>query len=255
MPESKYQIVQMNAPLPRASESDPIIEVLTFPKVPIEALIEDADHRLTPFGMPARAVLLNAYSPTAPAAPTAINQRYYNSTSRKIIPAKASGNAFVWDTDESHMEDPQDGMLYAVRQNGSIGDTLYVKSVGIGVTSLEALVIRPTVNMTYNGPFAVSYTTGADNVCTCAISAGAVFRGTHEKYDIPAATNLTVPSGASLYMRLNGPDNPDDPLGVAYTTDWDETSQFRVRIAVNQNGVMVQCQYGDVYSDNIPFNP
>ena len=250
MPESKYQIVQMNAPLPRASESDPIIEVLTFPKVPIEALIEDADHRLTPFGMPARAVLLNAYSPTAPAAPTAINQRYYNSTSRKIVPAKASGNAFVWDP--TNATDPQDGLLYAVRQNGSIGDTLYVKSVGIGVASLEALVIRPTVNMTYNGPFAVSYTTGADNTCTCAIAAGVVFRNTHEKTDVPAATNLTVPNGASLYMKLRDPDTePGDPLVVTYSTEWDDDSLFRVRIAVNQNGTMVQCQYGDVYSDSI----
>ena len=229
----QYQIIQMKAP----NTEDVTVEDLAFPKVPLEALIEDPDHRNTPYGIPARVVLLNAIQATDPANPTAADQLYYNTATHKIIPAKASGNAFVWDTDVSHMEDPQAGLLYKVRASGSARDTLYVKSIDAldaGISALEMVQ--------YAGPFRC---TGSreDTTWVVAIQEGNVYAGWKE-YQIPADTSgITLTAGQSLYLvGTSGSPNAT----FQYTTDDTVAGDMRVRIAYNDSGTLVQCQYGDI---------
>ena len=231
MPE--YQIIQMKAP----NTADVTVEDLAFPKVPLEALIEDPDHRNTPYGTPARVVLLNAIQATAPANPTAADQLYYNTATRKIVPAKASGNTFVWDTDASHMEDPQAGLLYKVRASGSARDTLYVKSIdalGVGIHALEMVQ--------YTGPFRCAGSR-EDTTWVVTVDPGNVYAGWKE-YQIPADTSgITMTAGQSLY--LVGTSGSTDAT-FQYTTDATAAGDMRVRIAYNNAGNLVQCQYGDI---------
>lgn len=246
---AEYEIVKFH------DSDDPT--KLQFPKVPLEALCESPDTvDAAPWGIPIRCVELLAMAdsehiPTA----TKVGQCYYNTSDHKLYTAvSVSGNA-RW----NNGEEPPAGFLYKVVSPGSTRDTLYVKSIDEDAVTLEPLALNhmePTneIVQTYQGPFAVTYTHGDNKSCNCVVAGGLVFRDTNKIYQIDASVSvIAVANGESLYMRLQDRDEePDSPLRVTYTTaQSDETGQFRVRLAYNNNGNMVQCQWGDVYTASI----
>lgn len=226
---STYEVVQMHD----AADATK----LQFPKVPLEAIIQDPDHRSAPFGIPARVMELLSMSSTAP-TPTAANQHYFNTATRKIHTSSASGQSFAWDASGS---DPQAGVLYKVTDSGSLstGDTLYVKSIDAQGVGLHLLGIWQ-----YQGPFQVAGVRSG-TTWVVAVEAGNVYAGWNE-YGVPRNTaGITMTAGQSLYLvGTAGSPNPT----FQYTTDATVQGAFRVRIAYNNAGSLVQCQYGDIHT-------
>ena len=224
-----YEVVQMHDSTDTTK--------LQFPKVPLEAIIQDPDHRSAPFGTPARVMELLSMSATAP-TPTKADQHYFNTATRKIHTSSASGQTFVWDTNGS---EPQAGVLYKVASSGnsSEGETLYVKSIDAQGEGLHLLGIWQ-----YQGPFrAVGVRSGTTWVV--AVEAGNVYAGWNE-YGVPRHVDgITLTSGQSLYL-VGSAGSPSPTF--QYTTDATATGDFRVRIAYNSAGNLVQCQYGDIHT-------
>ena len=166
-----YEVVQMHDSTDTTK--------LQFPKVPLEAIIQDPDHRSAPFGTPARVMELLSMSSTAP-TPTKADQHYFNTSTRKIHTSSASGSSFVWDTNGS---EPQAGILYKVAGSGnsSEGDTLYVKSIDAQGEGLHLLGIWQ-----YSGPFrAVGVRSGTTWVV--AVEAGALVLAEPARRNVHAA--------------------------------------------------------------------
>lgn len=207
---------------------------LQFPKVPLEALIEDPDHKDIPFGTPVRVIELMAIVTTGTIpTPTKAGQHYYSAATRKLYTSTAAG---VWDNGVV----PANGSIYKVSSPGSTSDTLYVKSIDINGASLSPLVLTG-----YVGPFLCMMAGGSGTTRTCVIATGKVYAGWKE-YTIPAvavANAISVASGETIYLvGTNG--SPDATF--QYTTDVTATGDMRVRIAYNDGGTLVQCQYGDI---------
>ena len=225
MPE--YQIIQLHDSVDSTT--------LQFPKVPLEALIEDPNQRLVPFGIPVRAVVLTSMA-SAFSPPEKANQRYYNTESHKLYTAIRSGAALVWDAGEY----PQDGILYKVSQPGVMSDTLYVKSIGTEGVGLAKLAFDRTV--TYSGPFAVGYTRYTDGTCNCSVASGKVF-APWSAYDVPLESGIVVSANEDLYIVGS---SGASAILFQYTTNPVMQGDMRTRIARNAGGVMIQCQYGDI---------
>lgn len=224
---STYQVIQLHDSVDSTT--------LQFPKVPLEALIEDPNHRLTPFGIPVRAVVLTSMAPTS-SPPEKANQRYYNTESHKLYTAIQSGAALVWDDGEY----PQDGILYKVSQPGATSDTLYVKSIGMDGVGLAKLTFDRTV--AYSGPFAVGYTRYTDGTCTCSVDSGKVF-APWSAYDVPLESGIVVSANEDLYIVGS---SGASAISFQYTTNPVMQGDMRTRVAHNAGGVMIQCQYGDI---------
>lgn len=226
---STYEVVQMHDSADATK--------LQFPKVPLEAIIQDPDHRSAPFGIPARVMELLSMSSTAP-TPTATNQHYFNTATRKIHTSSANGQSFAWDVSGS---EPQAGVLYKVVNSGSssTGDTLYVKSIDAQGVGLHEVLFSG-----YTGPFRCHGTLNS-TTWTVQVEAGNVYAGWNE-YGVPRNTaGITMTAGQSLYLvGTAGSPNPT----FQYTTDATVQGAFRVRIAYNNAGSLVQCWYGDIHT-------
>jgi len=224
---STYEVIQMHD----AQDSSK----LQFPKVPLEALIEDVNHLTTPYGIPARVTELLALSATAP-TPTKAGQHYYNTATHKIHTSETSGATFTWDAGQ----EPQAGILYKVPQQSGSSDTLYVKSIDALGIGLHAIGVYQ-----YNGPF---WCAGVKSGTTwvVAVESGNVYAGWKEYTVARNTSGITLEAGQTLY--LVGTNGSTDAT-FQYTTNASVTGDMRVRIAYNNAGNLVQCQYGDIQTN------
>lgn len=220
---------------------------LQFPVVPLESLVLSVEERTT---NPALAVVTSLTQMTAsPSPPTKEGQVYYNTDTHKLHTAIENGGAYSWSLAGT---DPEYGVVYKGPGDPSVSNTLYVKSVVAGITSLDPIG-QPRDR--YDGPFAVTADSLSNSRCNCTVEdrsqetptrAGCVGIGP-SMYFAPVASNIVVSNGSSLYLVGY---KQNDVMSFRYQTSAtvgaSEEVMFITRLADNRGGVMKQIQRSDI---------